>query len=122
MTAEDRSMQRIAKRLKHLRENEGLKQKDFAEILGVGLASYKSYETARRSIPTDVLRKAAVYFDCSMDYMSCLTDIPYSLKDEHEEISRAFYALPENDQARILERIMTLHEMRRPHKTLKNSK
>ena len=52
-------MQRIAKRLKQLRENEGLKQKDFAEILGVGLASYKSYETARRSIPTDVLRKAA---------------------------------------------------------------
>ena len=65
-------MQRIAERLKQLRENAYLKQKDVAEAIGVGLDAYKSYETGRRSIPADVLREAAKFYGFSMVSRQCL--------------------------------------------------
>ena len=65
MTPEDDPMQQIAERLKQLRENADLKQKDVAKAIGVGLDAYKSYETGRRSVPADVLREAARFYGYS---------------------------------------------------------
>ncbi len=113
-------MQRIAERLKQLRENAYLKQKDVAEAIGVGLDAYKSYETGRRSIPADVLREAAKFYGFSMDYMSCLTDIPYALRDEFAELAEQYFSLTKYDQERIQERMLTMHEMYKPHQTLKD--
>ncbi|MBP5750439.1 MAG: helix-turn-helix transcriptional regulator [Firmicutes bacterium] len=115
-------MQQIAERLKQLRENADLKQKDVAKAIGVGLDAYKSYETGRRSVPADVLREAARFYGYSMDYMSCLTDIPFSLRSEFEELAEQFCTLTRYDQERIRERIMTMHESYKPHRTLKDRK
>ena len=115
-------MQKIAERLKQTRENADLKQKQVAEAIGVGLDAYKSYETARRSIPADVLREAARFYGYSMDYMSCLTDIPYALRSEFEELAEQYYTLTKYDQERIQERILTMHESYKPHRTLKDRK
>lgn len=38
---------RFAKRLKHLRNNEGMSQKEFSESCGIGSATYERFEQAR---------------------------------------------------------------------------
>ena len=54
--------------------------------------------------------------------MSCLTDIPFSLRSEFEELAEQFCTLTRYDQERIRERIMTMHESYKPHRTLKDRK
>jgi len=61
-------------RLKDLREDADLKQKDLAEILGCDQATYSRYETGRLNIPVDILKKLAEYYNVSMDYLSGLTN------------------------------------------------
>jgi len=38
---------RFAERLKHLRNNEGMSQKEFSESCGIGSATYERFEQAR---------------------------------------------------------------------------
>ncbi len=74
-------------RLKELRENSDLLQKEVAQYLNMSQNGYSSYETERLDIPTDVLKKLADYYNTSIDYLLYRTDNrkPYSksiLKEE----------------------------------------
>ena len=113
-------MQLIASRLKYLRDREEESQKQVAEALDIKLSTYKSYETARRRIPVDILRNAALHYAVTMDFIIGITDIPYSINKEDEEIMRKYYSLKEENQLRIQERIMTFYETEHPPKTLKD--
>lgn len=62
------------RRLRDLREDSDLLQKDIAEYLKCSQVCYSYYELGRRDIPTDVLIKLAVYYDTSVDYLLGLTD------------------------------------------------
>lgn len=115
-------MQRIASRLKQLREKEEMSQEQVAEALHIHPSTYKGYETAYRRIPVDVLRDAAEYYDVTLDYIFGLTNIPYALDKRENEIARKYYALKKEDQFRIQERITTLYEIEHPLKTLKDKK
>ncbi len=61
-------------RLRELREDNDLFQKDIAKILNMSQNGYSSYETGRLDIPTDVLKKLAEYYKTSIDYILYLTD------------------------------------------------
>lgn len=61
-------------RLKDLREDRDLLQKDIAQILNMSQAGYSKYEVGTNDIPTDILKKLASYYDTSIDYLLCLTD------------------------------------------------
>lgn len=61
-------------RLRELREDNDLFQKDIAKILNMSQNGYSSYETGRLDIPTDVLKKLAEYYNTSIDYILYLTD------------------------------------------------
>ena len=61
-------------RLKEIREDNDLFQKDIAKILNMSQNGYSSYETGRLDIPTDVLKKLAEYYKTSIDYILYLTD------------------------------------------------
>ncbi len=61
-------------RLRELREDNDLLQKDVAKILNMSQNGYSSYETGRLDIPTDVLKKLAAYYHTSIDYILYLTD------------------------------------------------
>lgn len=71
-------------RLKDLREDKDLFQKDIAKILDMSQTGYSQYETETNDIPTEVLKKLAVFYDTSIDYILGLTnDIrPYPRKKE----------------------------------------
>ncbi len=61
-------------RLKELREDKDIKQKDIAKILGITQTGYSKYEVETNDIPTDVLKKLARYYNTSIDYLLYLTD------------------------------------------------
>ena len=51
-------------RLRDLREDHDLLQKDIAKILGMSQTGYSQYETETNDIPTAILKKLANYFLC----------------------------------------------------------
>lgn len=62
------------KRIRDLREDNDLLQKDVAEYLKCSQVCYSYYEIGRRDIPTDVLIKLAAFYKTSVDYLLGLTD------------------------------------------------
>ena len=66
-------------RLKEIREDKDLLQKDIANILKITQVQYSRYETGIRVIPIYHLEKLAIFYDTSIDYLIGLTDIrkPY---------------------------------------------
>ena len=61
-------------RLRDIREDRDLKQKDIAQILNMSQTGYSKYEVGTNDIPTEILKKLASYYDTSIDYLLCLTD------------------------------------------------
>ncbi|MFI3226591.1 MAG: helix-turn-helix transcriptional regulator [Clostridia bacterium] len=70
------------KRLKDLRDDHDLMQKEIASILGIDQRVYSNYETGKREIPVSLLIKLAKYYSVSVDYLLGLTDnpLPYPKK------------------------------------------
>lgn len=63
-------------RLKDLREDMDLKQKDIANILCIAQRTYSSYETGNRMIPYTCLIQLAKFYNTSVDYIVGLTNNP----------------------------------------------
>ena len=70
------------KRLKDLREDNDLLQKDIAKILGTTQQYYSEYENGKRTIPTEHLITLAKFYNTSADYILGLTNTkePYNNK------------------------------------------
>lgn len=62
------------KRIRDLREDSDLKQRELADILGCSQRVYSNYERGDLDIPTEVLIKLARYYGVSVDYILGLTD------------------------------------------------
>ena len=67
-------MNNYYKRLKELREDHDLTQKQVADFLHMKQPQYCRYERGLRDIPTDVLIRLAQYYRTSTDYILGLTD------------------------------------------------
>ncbi len=73
-------MDNYYRRLRDLREDHDLFQKDVAEYLGIRTNQYMRYEKGYRDIPTDLLRRLAQLYNTSTDYILELTDDPRPYK------------------------------------------
>lgn len=62
-------------RIKRLREEKNMLQEDLALILEVTQKTISNYENETRDIPTEYLIKLSNYFNVSIDYILCKTDI-----------------------------------------------
>lgn len=56
-------------RLRDLREDSDLTQKQLAEMLGMSQTGYSKYETGENDIPTAILIKLADYYETTTDYI-----------------------------------------------------
>ena len=67
-------------RLKELREDKDLFQKDIADFLKTDQSNYSKYELEKIAIPLDSLKALADYYNTSIDYILYRTDErkPYS--------------------------------------------
>ena len=67
------------RRIRDMREDNDLFQKDLAKYLQCSQVSYSHSELGKRDIPTDVLIRLAAFYHTSTDYLLGLTDVrePY---------------------------------------------
>ena len=64
----------LGKRLKELREERGLTQKQLSEALGLNSVTYLHYEKEQREPPLALLVEFAKFFEVSTDYLLGLKD------------------------------------------------
>ena len=66
-------------RLRDIREDRDLTQREIADHLHIRQNTYSQYENGQRQLPLDALVKLALLFDTSCDYILGLTDVdkPY---------------------------------------------
>lgn len=69
-------------RIKNLREDYDLTQKEISAFLNISQVAYSYYELDRRSIPLELLCKLADYYNTSVDYLLFRTEdsSPFSKK------------------------------------------
>lgn len=66
----------IISRIRDLREDNDLKQKDMAKYLAIDQSTYSDYENGRINVPIEQLIKIADYYNVSIDYIVGRTDNP----------------------------------------------
>ncbi len=64
------------RRIRDLREDHDLLQKNLAAYLNCSQVCYSHYEIGNRDIPTEVLIKLSEFYNTSTDYLLGLTDEP----------------------------------------------
>lgn len=64
------------RRIRDLREDRDLKQKQLAEYLNCSQQVYSNYELGQRDIPTEILIRLSLFYDVSVDYLLGLTGNP----------------------------------------------
>ena len=70
-------------RIRELREDKDLKQKDLAAFLNVHQSPYSDYELGNLNVPTAILIKLSHFYDTSIDYILNQTDDPTPYKRKH---------------------------------------
>lgn len=66
----------VYQRIRDLREDKDIKQKEMAKILHCSQQVYSNYELGQRDIPTEILIKLSRFHNVSTDYLLGLTDNP----------------------------------------------
>ena len=63
-------------RIRDLREDRDLKQRQIADFLNCSQQVYSNYELGQRAIPTEVLIRLSQLYSVSVDYLLGLTNNP----------------------------------------------
>ena len=61
-------------RLKDLREDKDILQKDIAKLLNISQTNYSKYELDKIEIPNKVLIQLAYFYNTSIDYLLGITN------------------------------------------------
>ena len=65
------------RRIRDLREDKDLTQKELAKALNCSQQVYSNYELGQRDIPTDILIKLSAFYGVSVDYILGISDKPH---------------------------------------------
>lgn len=99
-------------RLKRLRKEKKLTQKELGEKINVSKVSVSGYESGERTPDTDNLRRLADFFDVTSDYLLGRSDDPRltetqqkQVDEEYKEIMEILDSLPEEKKKEKIEQI-----------------
>lgn len=67
-------------RIRDLREDRDLKQRELADYLNCSQQVYSNYELGQRDIPSEMLIRLSRFYKVSVDYILGLTDDPRQSK------------------------------------------
>lgn len=70
------------RRLKDLREDNELRQEDIAKVLNITRQQYSLYELGKRTLPIDLLKQLAEFYNTSTDYILEIETIKNQHKDK----------------------------------------
>ena len=105
----------IYQRIRDMREDADLTQKQVADILYMHTTQYRRYECGESEIPFDIAVKLADYYNVSLDYIAGRTNdkiglTKSSLDDDETNLINNYRILSEKNKGRILERIYILNK------------
>lgn len=69
-------------RIRELREDKGLTQKQIGELLNMSQTGYNQYEIGKNDIPTKILIQLADFYNTSTDYLLERTNKKEFTKEE----------------------------------------
>ena len=75
-------------RLRDLREDHNLLQKDVALLLKTTQPQYTRYETGERELPMHHFITLAKYYNVSLDYLAGLIDTPKTLDGKPYQVNK----------------------------------
>lgn len=80
-------------RIKILREDHDLTQKQLSSLLNISQVAYSYYELEKRSIPLELLSKLADFYETSVDYLLYRTDeyIPYPKVKQKKCVNNSYF-------------------------------
>ncbi len=64
-------------KLKELREDRDITQREIAEMLNCRQNTYQQYESGKRQLPVEVLKKLCLFYNVSADYILDLPQLDY---------------------------------------------
>jgi len=96
-------------RIRDLREDADMTQREVAEKLFLHLTQYRRYECGESEVPLDIAVNIARLYHVSLDYIAGVSDdkvgLTHSALSENEtQLVKAFRGLSPIDQGRVLER------------------
>ncbi len=82
--AKYQKVMKMFERIRNLREDKDITQKEMAKILSVAQTTYSDYELGKLNIPLQTLISLALFHNTSIDYLLDLTDekSPYKRKEK----------------------------------------
>ena len=103
-------------RIRDLREDADMTQKQVAEKLFLQLTQYRRYECGESELPMNIAINIAKLYNVSLDYIAGLTAekrglTMSSLTDNETKLIKLFRKLDLFDQGRLLERANVLFEL-----------
>lgn len=90
-------------RIKFLREERGIYQKDLANLLNVSIPSINYYENEKRAIDTNTASILADYFNVSIDYLLGKTDIRNTGNQIDDILNEAMIGMSKEDYEKLTE-------------------
>lgn len=94
----------IMNRIKQLREERSLSQKELGEAIGLQRTAIAKYESENRKLSLNVACKLCDYFGCSIDYLLGRTE-PAALTLDDGSVVKAYHAASDRDR-KILDLIL----------------
>ena len=98
-------MENFSDRLKQLRNEKGVLQRELADYLNVSRVTITQYENGSRSPDDETKKKIAEYFNVSLDYLMGFSDIrnPYTIDKNLDEVDEFLLELKEEMEKQGLE-------------------
>ncbi|MBR5221807.1 MAG: helix-turn-helix transcriptional regulator [Clostridia bacterium] len=72
-------------RLKDIREDRDITQKEIADYLHIKQNTYSQYESGKRQLPIEALIALADYYHVTTDYLLGVSDIPNPYRDNRKK-------------------------------------
>lgn len=91
----------FALRLRQLRQERKLRQKDIAQKLGITESAYGYYEQGRREPTYETLQQLADYFEVTTDYLLGRVDHPEKTKNDLEKALATIPDLSQTDPSQV---------------------
>lgn len=90
-------------RIKFLREEKNIYQKDLAKLLGVSIPAINYYENEKRSLDTKFASILADFFGVSIDYLLGKTDIRNPEEQINDILNEAMIGMSKSDYEKLTE-------------------
>lgn len=100
-------------RLKELRKEKGISAKDLGELFNTTDVTILRYENEKQNINAIMLKKLSEFYNVSIDYILCLTDLKENIQLEEEEVKLLdnYRELDTKSKTIVREQINTLKKL-----------